>query len=283
MNKSSDFFNFIHFADDTTIYVQGNCLDSIIHRANVELENIDKWLCCNRLSLNLNKTNFMIFSNKNSSNCNPLIIRNTVIQPVSHTKFLGIILDDKINFKQHLSSLRNKLARGCGIMYRMSSFMPPSVLRELYFTLIYPHIVYGITVWGYSSKTSIAAIRRIQNKCIKTLKNSHITPMQHIFNENRIFPIDKVCTYCVSVKFFQYFILDRSNFFLNKFSELSVIHAYPTRFSNSNNFNCPTVHIEKYRQSFYYQASKIWNSLPPNLKNCSTIYCFKKSLVRFLS
>ena len=59
--KCSNFFKFIHFADDSTVYASGDNLEELAALSNRELENVDHWLRANKLSLNISKSKFMIF------------------------------------------------------------------------------------------------------------------------------------------------------------------------------------------------------------------------------
>ena len=89
---------FIHFADDTTVCLEGDDLTQMFEVMNMELRKVDNWLCAKKLSLNLDKTAFMINSNKNKNIADAIIIRNQTISRVRSTKFLGIIIDDELRF-----------------------------------------------------------------------------------------------------------------------------------------------------------------------------------------
>ena len=101
---SSNFFKFIHFADDITVHVYA----SDDNLSNRELENVDHWLRANKLSLSISKSKFMIFSNKILAVPN-LKIRNESINYVNEINILGIILDDKLKLSNHISNVCNKI------------------------------------------------------------------------------------------------------------------------------------------------------------------------------
>ena len=86
--------NVVHYADDSTVYMIGDSLDSLIRKTNFELSKIDNWLCANKLSLNISKSQFCMFSNFHFNNCSALQIRGQVLPQCSHTKVLGIVIDD---------------------------------------------------------------------------------------------------------------------------------------------------------------------------------------------
>ena len=93
------------FADDTSIFYSHsnpNCLESVL---NDELQNIDVWQKCNKLSVNIKKTNYVIFKPRQkkftSSIC--LSVGDKPLQQSNLTKFLGVNIDDNLTWKHHIS------------------------------------------------------------------------------------------------------------------------------------------------------------------------------------
>ena len=103
------------FADDTTIYYSSNNLNNLISKITSDLENLTDWFRANKLSLNVTKTNFILFSNDTRSIADKIIklnLSNININRVSETKFLGIIIDDKLTWQKHIEYTRNKISSG---------------------------------------------------------------------------------------------------------------------------------------------------------------------------
>ena len=101
MHRSSDQLRFVHFADDTTVFASDNDINGVHTSANRELVGVVNWLKTNRLSLNVNRTSYMIISNqKNALN---IKIRETILTKVSTVKFLGITLDENLTFKDRVN------------------------------------------------------------------------------------------------------------------------------------------------------------------------------------
>ena len=117
----------IHFADDITVCLEGNDLTQMFEVMNVELRKVDNWLCANKLSLNLDKTAFMIYSNKNKNIDDAIIIRDQTISRVRSTKFLGIIIDDELRFVDHIGLVCSKVAKSSGILRKLLGILPYDV------------------------------------------------------------------------------------------------------------------------------------------------------------
>lgn len=107
---------FIHFADDTTALAEGDDLQQLCSSINRELEGVDRWLRCNRLSLNINKTSYMIISNRDKSGADIISMRGCAITQADSTKFLAVYVDNRFSFDSHLSNVCGKVSRAVGVL-----------------------------------------------------------------------------------------------------------------------------------------------------------------------
>ena len=151
--KSSNFFKFILFADDTTIFAPINTNNKeTANIINMELEKIITWLKLNKLSLNISKTKFCIFHKVQSKVSIPEIqIENTVISNTKVVDFLGFRLNENLNWNDHIEKLSCKLSRPLGIINKMKYVLPRNVLLHLYSSLFLPHVNYGILISGHNN------------------------------------------------------------------------------------------------------------------------------------
>ena len=138
----------ILFADDTTVLIEGNNLDVIITSLNSELDRINTWLKSNKLSLNVTKTHYMVFYRaRRKVSHNKLFINNSMVTQVNCSKFLGIILDNKLNWTSHIAYIKNKIAKGMGILLKARK-----VLKRVFYinciTHIYFHISFTVLRYG---------------------------------------------------------------------------------------------------------------------------------------
>ena len=109
----------IFFADDFNLFINGKDASKIELELNEELSNIVSWLKINKLSLNVNKTQFMIFSRKQNQIENIVIrIEGQIIDHVTQTKFLGVIIDEKLTWRNHVNHISTKIAKGIGILIK---------------------------------------------------------------------------------------------------------------------------------------------------------------------
>jgi len=176
MNRCSNILNFVHFADDTTVFGCGENIQNLADLVNADLSRVYEWLCSNRLSLNIGKTCFMVTTDRVAMNRQPNIyINNARINAVLEAKFLGVIIDSGLTFKAHVNSVCKKLSRNIGMLNRISHLLPTEAKKNIYFSLIYSHVTYCITVWGKRSVGNSMHVGRLLRRAVKIV--SHPFPL----------------------------------------------------------------------------------------------------------
>ena len=154
------------YADDTNIFIRGKDLQKMEHDLNIEIQNISLWPKANKLSLNIKKPCTMTFSNIPSvrNRINNIYIDGTQIDTISHTQFLGVIIDNKINWNEHIKYTCKKISKSVGIFWKIKNKMNKKTLINLYYTFIYPFIIYCNIVWGRAPKIYLSKIHILQKK-----------------------------------------------------------------------------------------------------------------------
>ena len=171
--NSSNKFQFLMYADDTTIYFSldkfpGENREIVV---NSELEKVNTWLKLNKLSINVNKTNCMFFTKRRHLTPLQFSMNNRSIDVVQHFNYLGIMLDENMSWKTHIAMVRNKLSRINGILHRLKYYFPRNILITLYKSLFTPHINYGLLLWGQAGEN----LDKIRKKTIRTITYNNYT------------------------------------------------------------------------------------------------------------
>ena len=132
MSKALDF---ILFADDTNIFFSHKNLNVLEKTLNEELPKFTDWCLANKLSINYKKSNFMIFKSKQKRQTFDinLKINDCAIGCVKETVFLGVVLDENLSWKPHITNVARKISKSIGIIYKASFCLPTSSL--MYFVL----------------------------------------------------------------------------------------------------------------------------------------------------
>ena len=306
----SEKLTFFLFADDTNIYYESKNLEELEKTVNEELKKLSLWLNINRLALNVSKTNFVIFrSPSKKSNRNVTLVMNKkALQQKDHVKYLGVLLDEHLNWKYQINNVALKISRGIGILAKLKPFLKDNLLRSIYFSLVYSHLSYGIHAWGSANKTTLNKLVILQNKAVRIL--SHVQYFQiygqepgplpsaePLFKNLSILKISDI--FRLSIANFVYSTLDFESprIFHDWFVFNHEIYDYSTRLNavitQEHHFDIGVVqhslslHTKGYKNSFGQNMIRvsgplIWNSIPEIIQKSTSIQSFKAKLKKHL-
>ena len=114
----------------------------------------------------------MIFGNKRMPSPLKLILEGNLLERTATTKFLGVYLDEKLNWNCHLNFVRNKISKGLGMLGRCRNILSNDILLTMYFSLIYPYLIYCCIVWGGASATALSKLQVLQNRAVRLITRS---------------------------------------------------------------------------------------------------------------
>jgi hypothetical protein len=274
---------FILFADDTNVFMSDKSIDMLVNRVNVELQLVSTWFRANKLSLNLVKTNFILFRScrKSMSHCNLNIsIDNITITQVSCAKFLGVYVDEHLTWKEHIDIISKKLSKNIGIISRISYILPRNVLVALYYSLIFPYLSYCNITWASNYQSHLARLVILQKRAIRTIcKRPYGESTQPLFVSLRILPFDLINKHqiCIFMFRFQRKLLP-ANFHRYFYLNLE-IHDHYTRSCSKYRTCYARTNIRQF--SVLVRGPTLWNSLPTELTSLPTVHHFKTQLKRY--
>ena len=138
---------------------------------NQELENITSWLSCNKLSLNVKKTQYMVFKTKRKKldQTFEIKINDQQINKVSYTKFLGLYIDDELSWRKHIDQISTKISKMRGIMAKARHVLFIQTLKTIYNTMVYPYLTYCSIMWKSTYPTRLKPILMIQKKLVRIM------------------------------------------------------------------------------------------------------------------
>ena len=262
----SEAFSPTMFADDCTLSVIGNNIDVITAICNAELAEFESWAAANRLSLNIDKTKCLLISNvHHANNFANIMLNGHNLEFVAFSKFLGVIVDDKLKFDNHISNVCEKLSKSIGIMFRIRDFIPNFCLRNLYFNLIHPYLIYCLPIYGATYDTHLQPLILLQKRAIRLISNAgYLDNTEPLFKLQRILKINDLYKFNVACYIFKN---------QNILSSFSRSHDHFTR--NRNNLLPPFERLRSTTQSVVYNGIRIWNEIPENIIGCNTMDSFK--------
>jgi hypothetical protein len=141
--------NPILFANDTTIIISNVNPKEFQNNINSVMTEITFWFQSNLPSLNYNKTHFIKFQTKKQNEAKTqIVVPNSISSNINSTKFLGLIIDNSLSWKDHITALTSKLNKACYTIRLLKPFLPMDTLRMIYFSYAHSVLSYGIIFWG---------------------------------------------------------------------------------------------------------------------------------------
>ena len=156
----------ILFADDTNEFFSGKYIKYICKVMSMEIIKLKSWFALNKLSLNISKTNYIVFGKVDKDKLINVSIDEFILTKVCSTKFLGVQIDEGLNWKEHIKLVTSKLIKVSGIIFRTKRVLNYDCLYTLYCSLFLPYINYCSEIWGNTYKTKLNFIILILKKVI---------------------------------------------------------------------------------------------------------------------
>ena len=274
------------FADDTCFIFQASnplILQGII---NKELKNLNIWCCANKLTVNPSKSNVLVISPKLIHDfTEQLTVSYDTFQicSVKSVKYLGVIIDNRINFYEHIKVLECKIARSVGILTKLKTILPKQNLLQLYYTLVHSHLTYGIFIWGSTYPSHLQKLQKLQNKALKAICNAPYRSLaKPLYAQLNILQIEDVYKYEIAKFMFNFNKTLAPSPFSNFFQKIHQVSNRSTRLSaEQDNLYIPRYRNNRLQRCIKYQGVKIWNIIPKEIKK-STYNIFKNKYKKYL-
>ena len=199
------------------------------------------------------------------------------MQQVTHTIFLGVTMDENLNWKHHIGQTGLKFSKITGILYRIRNNLTTEAMSSIYYTLCHPHLVYCVSIWVSTWPSFLNWLTIAHNRilwCIFFLKK--FDPTNHVFSEVKVMKFSFIHKYFMLLLIFKN---QRHNTIFNLTN-----NVLNTR-NNNINLICPVFRTKLFKNSIISSESKLFNSVPVDKKVLLTTTIFdiyKKELKAYL-
>ena len=240
----------------------------MVNVLNSELITIRDWTVANRLTINLSKTEMVLFTNRYTNHNNQQItLDGNPVGFVDSVRFLGVFIDEGLTFKSHIAYVVGKISRSAGILFRIKNLLPIETRLTFYYSFIYPYISYNILIWGGTNNCHLSQLVIQHKRIIRLLSDAgyteHTSPLFHNLGLLKLHHIYK----------FHLLIHTRR---LIQAGSFRTNHSIDTR---NRNLSAPIFQrLSRTQQSISYCGPTEWNKLPNNLKNIESSSLFKRQL-----
>ena len=167
---------FILYADDANIILTADTFAEIEAMFEQLSAALVMWVSNNGLLLNIRKTNYMIFTRHRQPNIESLVLNmgGVPIERRTVARFLGVLIDDKLTFSQHISAIKSKMSRYTGALYRLKHILPLKARLTIFNSLVQSHLNYCSLIWGSTNKSKIESLFSTQKKAVRAIMPGHV-------------------------------------------------------------------------------------------------------------
>ena len=259
------------FQHDKNLY---RLLDTV----KTNFAKLREWFECNKLTINHTKSNFSIYHTKNRNvpqDITEIRIGDIIIKRETCVKYIGLNIDEQLNWKGHVETLIKSLVKYFGIFNNIKHFVSPKLARQLYYAFIYSRIKYGIEVYGSCSLNLKRKLQIIQNRLLKlALKRHPRTGTNELHSQIKILKVEDIYKYSLSL-----FVHDclHSNCpppLEGYFTRRQTVHN--TRQTGSLEIKRCRTNLGKTQVK--YKAANLWNTLGDIMKNTQCRNTLKKPI-----
>ena len=282
LNVAIKYSTTTHFADDTTLLIKNKSLKQLQKHLNLDLRFLVNWLRANKISLNASKTELLLFHHhKKVINYDIKIkINGTRLKPSKYVKYLGILIDNQLNWNHQINLLSGKLSRANGMLSKIRHYVPNNIIYSIYYAIFSSLMTYCSIVWGQGLNFNNNRISILQNKALRTITfSSPRETCNPIYFNTKILKLNDN----IKLQIFLY-VHDSLHSKLptvlnNNFEPSYLKHNYQTRFSSQHQIHLYRVNTQTYGlNSIRYKAISFWNSLvnkfpDKKLQNQKRYYC----------
>ena len=270
------------FADDTAIFSTVNTPIETQNELMHDLEKIRNWAIQWKMLFNPDQTKpikEVIFSKKNNKTNHPdLFFNNVQIDKCLYEKHLGLILDEKLSFKQHIDEKIEKAMKIVGTIRRLNSVLPRFSLLTIYKSFVRPHVDYGDVIYDQPNNQSfVDKIESVQYDAALAITGAiRGTSRIKLYKELGLESL-KDRRWMHRLCFFQKIFFTRSpSYLFNCLPSQTISRRYPNCFTS---YRCRTV---SFQNTFFPNSVSHWNQLPADIRNSASHSIFRNALFKLV-
>ena len=260
------------YADDAVIVCKDTSLPRLQAYTKLQIDNVLNCAANNKLCINFKKTQCLLFSNRTTrgkvKESFDIKVASSSLEVNTVAKYLGVLIDNQLSWKNQITAVANKLSIVTGILGKLKRYVPQNVLKTVYHSIGYPHLLYGISNWGNAAKKYLNVIQVQQNKIIKILTKSSTLRFRlaPLYNQLSLLKIPFI--YKAEVCKFMYCHINNvlPVCFKDFFMSVSDIHSHQTRHASKKYFSIPRSNKSLIQRSITIAGTKNWNFLRNNLQ-----------------
>ena len=278
--RSVNHSNVIMYADDIVLYrVIKNPSDFVYIQEDIT--SICTWISNNHLTLNTQKSCYMLFSRKSHPTLPFTDLHvggNQALSRVHHYKYLGINYSEDLSWSYHIEAQCKKARKLIGMLFRnFYAYCDSHTLYDLFKCVIMPHLEYGCVVWDPHLSKDITVIENVHKFALRVCSKQWRYSYESLC---AIFHTSSMSERRTHLKLLTLFKIIHGNMQLPS-SPLALRHVpYAMRSANRHQLAIPMYNTNSFKYSFFPSATTLWNDLPFDTSELSSLTSFKQLITQ---
>lgn len=271
------------YADDTAIFYAAKSMEEVESVLVSEMNKIEQWLQCNKLTLNASKSKYMLFGTTariNSTQDLHIQVKGTDIKRTSAIKYLGLWLDENLTWSTYIDKLCKNVSRRLSLLSRVRRFIDIKTLNLLYNALVLPKFDYCDVVWSNCNQTMSQKLQRLQNRAGRIITGTKLREFSSAKIRKRLKWTELSARRDFHLSLFTFKCLNdlAPPQLKETFIPVKSIHDHRTRSTSNNHLYIPKPRIMAGKKTFTFRAIKLWNTLPLEIRQCQKLWQFRMEL-----
>ena len=269
------------FADDALLWIDAENLEEAMENITVDFRNIVQFLCMMKLSLNWQKTKLMIIGDR-ISEIEFLDLDGNKIERVRSMKYLGVIIDEALHFKENLGHVAKKMSRKVGFLNRNREKMSMETRLTLYKCMIGPNLDYCSSILYLNSDTDLKTLQKIQNRALRVITRSdRYESINEMLNMTQLLNVKQRINYNILI-----FVYRAKKGLLPRYLTANIMtvgELQPYSLRNNGHLRPVSSILHSNQDSVWYKGIRMFNEMCKKF-NCNTenINEFKKMAVQYV-
>jgi len=264
------------YADDVILYTPVNSIEDCYQLQN-DLATLERWANQWKMTFNIQKCEFLRITLKKKPILHQYTLYDTVVQEVTQTKYLGLTIDSRLSWTEHIRQITKKANNVKGFLQRNLQSCPISVKESCYKSFIKPILEYACVVWDPYKQKDILAIESVQRRCARFVCNNYssyasVTNMLQNLNWPSLASSRHQLKAIALFKIMHQLVVIPTDTILQPAPSSYHLRGHSMKLAQ------PSARVDVYLHSFFPSSIKIWNNLPTHLITCSSLDQFKANL-----
>ena len=237
------------------------------------------WFAVNKLSLDLTKTNYILFRSRPPDADLNIQINDIKVSRVQSSKFLGIIIDENLNWKPHIQLVKSKLSKTLSIIYRASKLINHQGLLTLFCSLCVPYLTYCCEIWGNTYMSNVHRICVLQKKVVRIIHHAgRLAHTNLLFKQMYSLKFPDLVKNRTVILIYNLYYRKLPTLLQERFKKNQNVHN--TRRRNTFSVQYSSTNLKAMCITIY--GVQLWNTLPEHIKEPKSLFIFKNYLKAYL-